>query len=77
MSLKNRIPLGAFGWAGLISAAHSYLNVNWASIHNDYLAGQRRKFNVAFIPVTCHLAGPVTDYISGSSIESVGEFRLG
>src|SRR5262249_8933533 len=31
---------------------------------NDRLPEHRRKFNVAFIPVTCHLACPVTDYIS-------------
>ena len=43
----------------------------------DYPAGQQRNFKVGFIPVTCHLAGPVTDSISGSSKESVGEFRLG
>lgn len=64
MRLKNRILLFAFGWLGLISGLHAYLNVNWASILNDYVPAARRKFNVAFIPVTCHLACPVTDYIS-------------
>ncbi len=63
MSL-NRIVLFAVAWVGIISGAHSYLNVNWVSIFNDYLPEQKRKFNVAFIPVTCHLACPVTDYIS-------------
>ena len=63
MNLKRRSLL-ACGWLGAISAAHAYLNVNWASITNDYLPPEKRKFNVAFIPVTCHLACPVTDYIS-------------
>src|SRR4029077_311120 len=53
-----------FGWLGLISGLHGLLNVNWASIVNDYLPAEKRKFSVAYIPVTCHLACPVTDYIS-------------
>jgi len=64
LKLKNRILLVAFGWLGMISCLHAYLNVNWQAITNDYLPEARRKFNVAYIPVTCHLACPVTDYIS-------------
>jgi len=64
VKLKKRSALFAFGWLVLISALHGYLNVNWASIVNDYVPAAQRKFNVAFIPVTCHLACPVTDYIS-------------
>lgn len=64
MKLKTRILLLAFGWFGLLSGLHAWLNVNWASIMNDYVPAAQRKFNVAFIPVTCHLACPVTDYIS-------------
>jgi NitT/TauT family transport system substrate-binding protein len=63
MNLKRRSLL-ACGWLGVISAAHASLNVNWSSITNEYLPPAKRKFNVAFIPVTCHLACPVTDYIS-------------
>ena len=48
----------------LVSGLHAYLNVNWSSLLNDYLPEDKRKFNVAYIPVTCHLACPVTDYIS-------------
>src|SRR5207302_8571966 len=61
---KNRRLLLLFCWLGLISGLHAYLNVNWPSILNDYLPLEKRKFTVAFIPVTCHLACPVTDYIS-------------
>src|SRR5947209_16928692 len=68
MKLKTRILLFAFGWLGLISGLHAYLNVNWASILNDYVPEAKRKFNVAFIPVTCHLAFPVTDYISRRAV---------
>jgi NitT/TauT family transport system substrate-binding protein len=64
MRLKSRLLLLVFAWLGLISGLHAYLNVNWASITNDYLPPEKRKFTVAYIPVTCHLACPVTDYIS-------------
>src|SRR6185369_8312881 len=74
MSLKTRVLGLAFGWVGLISGLHAYLNVNWATILNDYLPAEKRKFNVAFIPVTCHLACPVTDYISKFS--KAGEIFL-
>jgi NitT/TauT family transport system substrate-binding protein len=43
---------------------HAYLNVNWAGVLNDYRPPGRRKISVAYIPVTCHLTCPVTDYIS-------------
>lgn len=48
----------------LISALHAYLNVNWAAVLNDYRAPAKRKIVVAYIPVTCQLTCPVTDYIS-------------
>ena len=64
MKLSARIAVAAFLWLALISVAHGYLNVNWAPILNEYLPIEQRKFNVAYIPVTCHLACPVTDYIS-------------
>jgi NitT/TauT family transport system substrate-binding protein len=74
LKLKSRILLFTLGWLGLISGLHAYLNVNWASILNDYVPATKRKFNVAFIPVTCHLACPVTDYISKFS--KAGEIFL-
>jgi NitT/TauT family transport system substrate-binding protein len=49
---------------GVITGLHGYLNVNWVSLLNDYQPVAKRRFNVAYIPVTCHLACPVTDYIS-------------
>src|SRR5262249_6484606 len=64
MLLSRRMFLGTVAWAGGISGLHAYLNVSWPSLINDYLPEGKRKFNVAYIPVTCHLACPVTDYIS-------------
>lgn len=74
MSLKSRLLLSAFAWLTLISGLHAWLNVNWPSIMNDYLPMEKRKFTVAYIPVTCHLACPVTDYISKFS--KAGEIFL-
>lgn len=64
MRLKSRIITGLSLWVVFVSSLHAYLNVNWASMLNDYLPAEKRKFNIAYIPVTCHLACPVTDYIS-------------
>ena len=43
---------------------HAYLNVNWAAVLNDYRPLEKRKIIVAYLPVTCQLTCPVTDYIS-------------
>jgi len=64
MSLKFKIILSVSAWLVAISALHAYLNVNWGSILNDYQPPAKRKINVAYIPVTCQLTCPVTDYIS-------------
>jgi NitT/TauT family transport system substrate-binding protein len=64
MSLKPKILMYGGGWLLLISAMHAYLNVNWAAVLNDYRPPARRKITVAYIPVTCQLTCPVTDYIS-------------
>lgn len=64
MSNETRFLTFGIGWLVLVSGLHAYMNVNWPSILNDYVPPAQRKFNVAYIPVTCHLACPVTDYIS-------------
>jgi NitT/TauT family transport system substrate-binding protein len=64
MGLKNKVLLLGIGWLALISVLHGYLNVNWAAVLNDRLPVAKRKITVAYIPVTCQLTCPVTDYIS-------------
>src|ERR1700733_4618323 len=64
MSLKGKILLFGIGWLALISALHAYLNVNWGAVLNEYRPPAKRKITVAYIPVTCELTCPVTDYIS-------------
>jgi NitT/TauT family transport system substrate-binding protein len=64
MNLRLKILMFVSGWLVLISVLHGYLNVNWGSLLNDYRPPSQRKINVAYIPVTCQLTCPVTDYIS-------------
>src|ERR1700735_2014937 len=74
MSLKGKITLGVFGWLLLITGLHAWLNVNWAAVLNDYRPLAQRKITVAYLPVTCQLTCPVTDYISKYSLS--GEMFL-
>jgi NitT/TauT family transport system substrate-binding protein len=64
MNLRLKILMFVSGWLVLISVLHGYLNVNWGSLLNDYRPPSQREINVAYIPVTCQLTCPVTDYIS-------------
>src|SRR5271165_823774 len=74
MSLKRKIIVFGSGWLFLISALHAYLNVNWGAVLNDYRPVAKRKIVVAYIPVTCQLTCPVTDYIS--KLSDSGEIFL-
>ena len=74
MSLKNKIVTGVFTWLVVITALHAWLNVNWAAVRNDYRPLGERKITVAYLPVTCQLTCPVTDYISKYSLS--GEMFL-
>jgi NitT/TauT family transport system substrate-binding protein len=74
MSLKGKIIVFGCGWLVLISALHAYLNVNWPAVLNDYRPPAKRKIIVAYIPVTCQLTCPVTDYIS--KLSDSGEIFL-
>jgi len=65
----KRLVAGVAVWAGLVSAAHLSLNVDWGTVLNSYLPEETRKLNVAYIPVTCHLTCPVTDFISKYSLD--------
>ncbi len=64
MSSRNKALLGIFGWLALITALHAYLNVNWGAVLNEFRPPEKRKVVVAYVPVTCQLTCPVTDYIS-------------
>ena len=48
----RKIIIGAAAWLVLVSAVHLSLNVDWSVLLNDRLPEDRRKLNVAYIPVT-------------------------
>jgi len=64
VSLRRRILWLAGAWLVLVSALHAWLNVNWVAVLNDYRLPEKRRITVAYVPVTCQLTCPVTDYIS-------------
>src|ERR1700743_3401578 len=64
MSLKTKALLLGFSWLVVITGLHSWLNVNWAAVLNDYRPIEKRKITVGYLPATCQLTCPVTDYIS-------------
>jgi len=52
-------------WLVLITALHGTLNLRWfAKSSASASSGGERPFGVGFIPVTCHLTCPVTDFIN-------------
>jgi NitT/TauT family transport system substrate-binding protein len=63
-SLKSKVVAGALAWLVVVSGLHGWLNVNWTAVLNDYLPPAKQKIVVGYIPVTCQLTCPVTDYIS-------------
>ena len=60
------------GWLVLITVLHGALNWNWFAPAAQRAAGL--KFGVGFLPVTCHLTCPVTDYIN-KNVEGQGFFQ--
>ncbi|HVE66312.1 MAG TPA: nitrate ABC transporter substrate-binding protein, partial [Thermoanaerobaculia bacterium] len=69
MTAARRALIAVALWTVALTAAHLALNVNWSSVVNDRLPIEKRKLNVAYIPVTCHLTCPVTDFISRYSLD--------
>ncbi|HEV8246960.1 MAG TPA: ABC transporter substrate-binding protein [Polyangiaceae bacterium] len=62
MSLKRTLALTALIWVSSITLLHAKLNLK-----SQFLGGPvqtQAKFRVGFLPVTCHLTCPVTDFIN-------------
>jgi hypothetical protein len=49
---SRRVLWIVLAWVAAISALHLRLNFDWASYENDSLPREKRKLNVAYIPVT-------------------------
>jgi len=63
VKLGKTVGISMAAWALCISALHGTLNLRWFQGSAAMAAGQER-FKVGFIPVTCHLTCPVTDFIN-------------
>ncbi|MEP6667560.1 MAG: ABC transporter substrate-binding protein [Chthoniobacter sp.] len=72
MSLRKTLFLFFTGWLIVISALHARLNPDSVRDFRELVASLRRdktvvttdKFKIGFLPVTCHLTCPVTDFIN-------------
>jgi NitT/TauT family transport system substrate-binding protein len=72
LKLGKSILITSVLWLGLITALHGYLNLKWFNRVTN--RSTETKFGVGFIPVTCHLTCPVTDYIN-KNVEGQGFFQ--
>lgn len=63
MKLGRSLTLFSAAWMSLITAMHGTLNLRWFEKPKVGEA-EAAKFGVGFLPVTCHLTCPVTDYIN-------------
>jgi NitT/TauT family transport system substrate-binding protein len=67
MSLKRTVLVAAVAWVALISALHAALNLKLRWLARAEAGPAQGQFRVGFIPVTCHLTCPVTDFINKST----------
>ena len=64
MSFKRTILVAALAWVVLVTALHALLNLH--VFQRPTRAQMQQQFRVGFLPVTCHLTCPVTDFINHS-----------
>lgn len=63
MKLGKTILIWSLVWLVIITAAHGVLNWGWLKPRAGGAAGAE-KYRLGFLPVTCHLTCPVTDFIN-------------
>ena len=66
LKLGKTILLVSVVWIAVVSVAHSRFNLDGWPFGKKKTLAAATKFRVGFIPVTCHLTCPVTDYINRS-----------
>ena len=75
MTLKNTLLIFGLAWAALITLLHGGLNLGWFDGDDAHgSSAGKAKYGVGFLPVTCHLTCPVTDYIN-KNMEGEGFFQ--
>ena len=62
MSFRKTLLITAFVTLGGITLLHGWLNLRWFDARTS--SDGRAPFRVGFLPVTCHLTCPVTDFIN-------------
>lgn len=62
MSFRTTLAIAAVVVLTSITLLHGWLNLNW--FVPRAAGSQRQPFRVGFLPVTCHLTCPVTDFIN-------------
>lgn len=62
--MSRSILLWASAWLALITGLHGGLNLDWFRERAERQSADAREFGVGFLPVTCHLTCPVTDFIN-------------
>jgi NitT/TauT family transport system substrate-binding protein len=73
MSLRRSVILSTFGWVVVISLLHAWLNLGSFN-KTTSLDKNAAPFRVGFLPVTCHLTCPVTNFIN-EQISNDGIFQ--
>ena len=64
MSDQRKVLFIVTGWLALISLLHMWLNLGLQEKLTSGETQDRPRFNVGFLPVTCHLTCPVTHFIN-------------
>lgn len=72
MRIGKTVTVGALVWLALISLLHGSMNLRWFVARSS--ASGEKEFRLGFLPVTCHLTCPVTDFIN-RSITGEGSFE--
>ena len=62
MKLGKSILVWSVLWLGLITVLHGTLNLKWLAKKQS--AGVSAQYRIGFLPVTCHLTCPVTDFVN-------------
>ncbi len=62
MSMRKILIIIAVAWLAFITLIHATLNLH--VFRSKQTAGPDKRFRIGFLPVTCHLTCPVTDFIN-------------
>jgi NitT/TauT family transport system substrate-binding protein len=72
MTLRKSLLVATVVWSVAITAGHIYFNL--PSPSTWFMKASERKMRIGFLPVTCHLTCPVTDFIN-KEIDGDGLFE--